>query len=224
MNKEEIVLIISGRGKDKKLTWFPEILKSAEKKMPGIPEATIDKYCKINGMEKEEVKAKFEQKYGIKTMDYRSSLEYEFNSMEKQPRKQFVKNAASRYPYYSFFTKDQFFLPMSKKIWEGDDMVGDPHWERFVQLFNEAMNVGNISFKAPPGRDNGVHYDKGEVEWESDDVLMLVLAEMRHFRDTPQIPNEDWELWHHMRDDFVQQEMARRGYKTTTDFIEEEEK
>lgn len=199
-----------------------QILGIANKKLPGMPEAVLDELCKDKKCTKEWLQNFIQKAYGVKTMDYRSSLEHEFNSMEKQPKKQYIKNEASRYPYYSFFTKDQFFLPMAKKIWQGNDMVGDPHWERFVQLFNEAMNVGNIAWKVPPGRDNGVRYEKGEVEWESDDVLMLVLAEMRHFRDNPTVESSEYQMWHHYRDDFVQAEMERRGYRPSIEFERED--
>lgn len=144
---------------------------------------------------------------------------------KKKPKKRYIKNKPSRYPYYSFFTKDKFFLPLSKKIWEGKDLSGDPLWERFVQLFNEAMNNGWIAFKAPDGRNNGVRYARGEVEWESDEVMVLVLTEMRHFRDNPLIESSQYTMWEHERDSCMQEEMIRLGWSKPdidNDFIKEE--
>lgn len=225
--EETILEIVKG-----KTTWFPDkiknILKLAEKKMPGIPEPILDEYCKNHKLDKESTMESLQEEYGLKTMDYKSSLEHEFTTIERKPKHQLIKNKPARYPYYSFFTKDKFFLPMSRKMWQGSDMDGEPRWARFVQLFNEAMNVGNIPFKAPPvchSASSRIHYEKGEVEWAGDDVLVLILAEMRHFRDNPYIENKEWTTWEHYRDDFVQQEMEARGYapKPATDFIEEME-
>lgn len=200
-----------------------QVLGLAAKKMEGVPEATIDEICKKNNADKDTMAMFLKNLYGIEMLSYRKTLEWEFSKMEKQPRRKIVKNSASRYPYYSFFTKDKFFLPMARKIWEGKDMRGEAHWESFVQRFNEAMNVGHIPYKEPPQGRAGVTYDKGEVEWESDDVYMIVLAEMRHFRDNPYIENNEWTTWEHYRDAYVEAEMVRHGWAVRIDdFLHEE--
>jgi hypothetical protein len=49
-------------------------------------------------------------------------------------------------PYYTFFRRNRYFLPLVQKIRKGQDLAGgsDSRWNSFVQLFNEAMNNGEI--------------------------------------------------------------------------------
>lgn len=208
--------------------WVMEILKAADKKLPGIPQPMIDRFCSRKNIKDKKWFADYlYEKTGVSVIGYEKTLEYEFERITKRPRYKVVKNSPSRYPYYSFFTKDRFFLPMSQKIWNGHDMDGDSHWERFCDLFNEAMNAGWIPYKSPYSErslQSAVRLDDGEVVWESDDILTLISNEMRHYREHPFVDNPEWVEWERLCDEYVREEMKARGYvreNVEPDFEEE---
>jgi hypothetical protein len=86
------------------------------------------------------------------------------------------------FPYYTFFKQYRYFLPLLQKIRKGLDLAGgsDSRWNSFVQLFNEAMNNGEIPMKLPPSGLEG--QERGTVEWTESEVFDLITDEMARFQ------------------------------------------
>jgi hypothetical protein len=86
------------------------------------------------------------------------------------------------FPCYTFFKQYRYFLPLLQKIRKGQDLAGgsDSRWNSFVQLFNEAMNNGEIPMKQPPSGLEG--QEPGTVEWTESEVFDLITDEMARFQ------------------------------------------
>jgi hypothetical protein len=94
------------------------------------------------------------------------------------------------FPYYTFFRRNRYFLPLVQKMRKGQDLAGgsDSRWNSFVQLFNEAMNNGEIPMKTPPSGLEG--QEKGTVEWTESEVFDLISDEMARSKDARVKPPE----------------------------------
>ena len=86
------------------------------------------------------------------------------------------------FPCYTFFKQYRYFLPLLQKIRKGQDLAGgsDSRWNSFTQLFNEAMNNGEIPMKQPPSGLAG--QERGTVEWTESEVFDLITDEMARFQ------------------------------------------
>ena len=73
---------------------------------------------------------------------------------------------------------------------KGQDLAGgsDSRWNSFVQLFNEAMNNGEIPTKSPPSGLTG--HEPGTVEWTESEVFDLINDEMERSKDVQAKPVE----------------------------------
>ena len=94
------------------------------------------------------------------------------------------------FPYYTFFRRNRYFLPLVQKMRKGQDLAGgsDSRWNSFVQLFNEAMNNGEIPTKSPPSGLAG--HEPGTVEWTESEVFDLINDEMERSKDVQAKPVE----------------------------------
>lgn|GEM_PF-140677 len=101
----------------------------------------------------------------------------------KKSKKPAVITEDTPFPYYTFFKQYRYFLPLLQKIRKGQDLAGgsDSRWNSFVQLFNEAMNNGEIPMKSPPSRLEG--HEPGTVEWTESEVFDLISDEMARSKD-----------------------------------------
>lgn len=128
------------------------------------------------------------EEYNVVLSNIRNSSVYGKPEGQQRQKTRSDITEETPFPYYTFFRRNRYFLPLVQKMRKGQDLAGgsDSRWNSFVQLFNEAMNNGEIPMKLPPSGLEG--HEPGTVEWTESEVFDLLSDEMARSKDAQSRP------------------------------------